>query len=302
MPLFDDPEVYRAILEGMQTGVYVVDRLGKILLWNAGAERITGYLRQDMLGRQATDDFLGYLDTENNALAGEMSPVAKTFRDGKPQEAEISLQHKSSHRVPVRLRTVPVRNALGAIVGVAECFDESMQVADWGRRQSKLATYGCLDEASGVMNHGMVQSHLREAISMFAEHPIPFSVLSIGVDELESHKTRQGPGAVAHILHVVGQTLEHSLRPTDFLGRWNENEFLAVIRECGAGESGRVCERLRKMVRSAKVEWWGDTLTVSVSMGATSVKEGDTVELIVERAETALRESSKQGGSRVIVA
>ncbi|HEV3330434.1 MAG TPA: PAS domain-containing protein [Bryobacteraceae bacterium] len=41
-----DPSHYRAILESLSTGVYVVDRERKILFWNDGAERITGYLRR----------------------------------------------------------------------------------------------------------------------------------------------------------------------------------------------------------------------------------------------------------------
>jgi hypothetical protein len=39
-----------------------------------------------------------------------------------------------------------------AIVGAAETFEEDTSIADWDRRQSKLASYGCIDHASGVLN------------------------------------------------------------------------------------------------------------------------------------------------------
>ena len=39
MPGSDDPEVLRAVLDSLPMGVYLVDRQGKILLWNASAER-----------------------------------------------------------------------------------------------------------------------------------------------------------------------------------------------------------------------------------------------------------------------
>jgi PAS domain-containing protein len=39
----NDPEVYRGVLDSLRVGVYLVDRSGKILYWNSGAERITGY-------------------------------------------------------------------------------------------------------------------------------------------------------------------------------------------------------------------------------------------------------------------
>lgn len=298
---FEDPELYRTILDSMQTGVYLVDKTAKILLWNNGAERITGHLRQDMLGRHLSEDLLSQADTENNILSGENTPIATTLREGKPQETEISLQHKSGHRVPVKLRTVPVRNTHGEVIGVAECFDETITIADWDRRHNKLASYGGLDQETGVMNHGLVFAHLRESIFLFHEQNVPFSVLCVGINELDMHRQRHGPGALALILRGVGQTLEHSLRPTDFLGRWNDSEFLAVLRECGPDEIGKVGDRLLKMVNAARVEWWGDMLKVTVSMGITAACSGDSAELMVERAEIGLRESLNDGKSQIVM-
>src|SRR5579864_6417204 len=170
-------EVFLGALEGLRTGVYVVDRDGKILFWNAGAERITGYLRQDMMGRSCRDNFLGQADGDDTDLAGALSPVSVAMRDGKNVEKQVSLRHKDGFRVPVRLYTFPVRGEHGVVIAVAESFEESISIAEWERRQTKLASYGCLDEASGVLNHNRMQSHLREALGMFAEHPVPFSIL-----------------------------------------------------------------------------------------------------------------------------
>ena len=62
----------------------------------------------------------------------------------------------------------------------------------------------------------MMQSHLRENLGMFAEHPVPFSVLNIQIDGLDKIQLRDGPAAIASVLRVVGQTLENSLRPPIF--------------------------------------------------------------------------------------
>jgi GGDEF domain-containing protein len=89
------------------------------------------------------------------------------------------------------------------------------------------------------------------------------------------------------------------LRPTDFLGRWQENQFLAILTECSNAELPRVAERLRRMAATSKVEWWGDSLKLSVSLGGTAVRAGDTVESLTLRAEEALRDSVTQGGACV---
>jgi diguanylate cyclase (GGDEF)-like protein len=253
------------------------------------------------MGRVYTDNFLGQVDGDDNELTGLQAPIAVAIRDGKRVSKPISIRHKDGHRVPVQLQTFPIRDERGSVVAAAESFEETVSVSEWDRRQTKLATYGCLDEASGVLNHAMVQSHLREALGLFAQHPVPFSILCIEIDGLEKIQARDGPGAVASVLRVVGQTLENSLRPTDFLGRWQENQFLAILTECSGMEVARAAERLRRMVSTSKVQWWGDALNVTISLGGTAVRAGDTEEALVLRAEEALRDGAGKGGSCVTV-
>jgi len=96
-------ELFRSVLDGLHTGVYVADRSGKILFWNDGAERITGYLRQDMIGRVSLSNFLGQTDGDGNELADALSPISIAMRNGKPVDRQVSLRHKAGHRVPVQL-------------------------------------------------------------------------------------------------------------------------------------------------------------------------------------------------------
>ena len=115
-----DPDLFRGILENLHMAVYVVGCDGKILFWNGGAERITGYLRQDMIGRVCGDNFLGEADGGEGEADQAIPPIALAVRDGKPLQTQASLRHKSGHRILVQLRAFPIRNAHGTIVGAAE--------------------------------------------------------------------------------------------------------------------------------------------------------------------------------------
>ena len=297
----DSPEVLLAVIDSLAVGVSLVDPSGKIVLWNRHAERLTGYLRQDALGRSACEGLLGFMDLENKELSGDAAPAVTALRDGKSVTLETSLRLRSGHRVPARLQVTPLRDDRGAIIGAVESFEENIAVSDWERRQGKLAAYGCLDRASGVLNHAMMQSHLGEMLGTFSEHPVPFAVLCVALDQLETIKTRHGPGALASLLRIVGQTLEHSLRPTDSIGRWQENEFLAILQECTSAEAGKTAERVRRMVAGAKIEWWGDLLPITLSIGGTEARNGDSDEQVIRRAEAGMQECRTQGGDRVIL-
>src|SRR5271157_3475889 len=89
-----DPEVYRAILESLAIGVYLVDRDRKIFLWNDGAEKIAGYLRQDVLGRVCKDDLLMHCDANHTVLCHSGCPLVEAMRDGSVREADVFLRHK----------------------------------------------------------------------------------------------------------------------------------------------------------------------------------------------------------------
>jgi diguanylate cyclase (GGDEF)-like protein/PAS domain S-box-containing protein len=297
----DDSEFLRAALDSVMAGVYLVDKAGKIVFWNTGAERISGYLRQEIVGHSALQDFLCHLDPDNNPVDGELLPVSIALRNGKDNAAQVSIRHKSGNRILTRLHAAPIRDSRGALVGAVETFEESTFNPHLDVRQSKLQEYGCIDDASGLLNHDLVQSHLRETLVTFAEHPIPFSILCIAIDNLVAVKARSGAGAASALVRAVGQTLENSLRPTDTIGRWRENEFLALLIECGPQEVGKVGERLRKMAQRCEVEWWGDQMRATISLGGTSAQTADTSEAMVQRAEAALKSCGEQGGNRVVL-
>ena len=302
MSLFENPEIYRMVLESMETGIYLVDRDQRIQFWNEGAEQITGYLGQDVVGHFCRDFFPPQKEDGKDGVCEIGGALAEVLRDGRPATAELTLRHKAGHQVLVRVRAVPIRDGHGTVIGAAESIDADPWAFAANRRETKLANYGCLDEATGVLSFGYIHTHLRENLITFAEHRMPFSVLCVQVDSMEHFRSAYGAAAVSAVLRVVAQTVESNLRPTDFVGHLVENEFLAILTECNEAELTKNAERLRKTVSNTKIKWWGDELPVSASFGGATVKEGDNEKSVVQRAEKSLEASVTSGGNCVTVA
>jgi len=294
-------ELYCLVLDSLPVAVCAVDREGKVILWNDGAERVTGFLRQDVLGRLCSEAFLEHADEDNNPLEGSAIPLLETMRDGKCLTVRASLRKKSGQSVGVHVRTVPLRGDDGRMQGAAELFGEMIARTPTDRRHDKLAVAGAMDQLTGILNHSMILTHLQEALSLHKVYPVPFCALCISIDGVAKIRERFGQAAVDATLQVVAQTLQSALRPTDFLGRWQEQEFLAVLTECNESDVSKVGERLHKMTQRAHVNWWGDTWSVTISIGATRAHDMDTAGGIVSRAEEALRKSSDSGGNQVVV-
>jgi PAS domain S-box-containing protein len=228
-----DSRVFKAVLDSLETGVYLVDRQRKIVYWNRGAEKISGYKQQDVTGRFCRDDLLVHCDENEQQLCNSSCTLADCMRGGQLREASVYLRHREGHRVPVHVRALPLRDREGAIVGAAEIFEERGLVPETDRRRDDLAKYGCQDECTKLPNQALMASYLRERLGLFAVHAIPFATLLIEPERLQLFQAAHGHGAVRLILRVVGHTLKNTLRPTDYLGRWNDNQFLAILPGCG---------------------------------------------------------------------
>ena len=299
MSEMEDPSIYRAILESLQIGIYLVDREQRIVFWNDGAEKITGYLRHDVVGSFCRETAAGQNGTERIVLSDAAETLTTALRDGRPAMGEISLRHKAGHRIFARVRAVPIRNTHGTIIGAAESIDESLSASEWDRRQSKLADYGCLDPATGVLTHDLIISRLREAVLTYADVHVPFGVLALKVDGIEQMRSSYGIAVIAPVLRIIATSLENALRPTDFLGRISESCFLAILTECGGTELPRAAERIKKTVSGSEVQWWGDRWSVTVSIGGAVVQPGDTLDSVLARVMKALERSVEAGGNRV---
>ncbi len=301
MPELDDPEIYQTVLEALQTGVYIVDRNRRIRFWNEGAEQITGYLRQDVVGRFLREHLLTTGDEPKDLASDPNDPVNLVFRDGKPSTTDVSILHKDGYRVPIVLRTNPIRNSHGAVIAAAESFEKNRSASDWTRRQAGFADFGCLDSVTGVAAQSYMGTQLRENLITFAEHHIPFGILLIQIDRIDEFRASRGPGVVPTILRVTAQSVENCVRPTDLVGCWGENRFLAILTECKESEVALVGERVRKMIGRSEIEWWGDMFSVTSPVGGAGCRSGDDIESLLARADASLQESISKGGNRVTV-
>ncbi|HEY6837725.1 MAG TPA: PAS domain S-box protein, partial [Geobacteraceae bacterium] len=122
---------FRKLLDNLYDGVYFVDRDRLITYWNKGAERISGYTAEEVMGKSCKDSLLVHMDDKGTILCLAGCPLAATMEDRKERRAEVYLHHKDGHRVPVVVRVAPIPDRAGKIIGAVEIFSEnSTRMAD----------------------------------------------------------------------------------------------------------------------------------------------------------------------------
>jgi len=287
-----DPEVFRAVLDTLPMGVYIADRNGTILFWNQGAERITGHQRHEVIGHSRRENILTQCNEQDCPMCGEKCPFHDSAMDGRERELRLALRHKNGHPVTVLFRIHPVRDAQGAIQYVAGSFDEPRAAAGAGRDRRTPVPGNCVDETTGVANHGFIEFHMRENLAGFVEYHVPFGIMCVQVDDFDHLRAAYGRQATDSILRVVAETLRNGLRPSDVVGHWGENQFLAVLPNCGGRGAEKAAERVQKLVAGAGIHWWGEHLSIATSIGYAGAETGDTAKSLVERALRSLKPAS----------
>ena len=106
------------------------------------------------------------------------------------------------------------------------------------------------------------------------------------------------------MLEKVRHALVHGLRPAEEMSRWGDDEFLIVAHERSAEMLASHAHTLAGLARTADFRWWGDRVSLTVSIGAAQAG-GDGTETLAQllgRARQAMETSSRTGGNRATVA
>ena len=107
---------FQAILSSISDGVFTVDGEGRIACFNRAAEEITGYSRDEVLGRPCREVFQANICREACALR-------YTQETGRPVlDLEVTIETRSGETVPVSVSTALLRDQGGNVIGGVETF------------------------------------------------------------------------------------------------------------------------------------------------------------------------------------
>jgi GGDEF domain-containing protein len=299
---FSDTRLNRALFDQLDEGICIVNREHRILFWNSGAERMSGYLAHEVAGHFSHPDLVMHCESDGSAIpgAGPGSPVIAALRDGKPHQTTVFLLHREGHRLLVELEARPILDSSGAIVGALELFAESG--APLARRSRELEAFGCSDSATCAANRKFGEMMLKHALEAMNAFEIPFGWLRVGLDGAEDLDRGYGHGMVAAAVKLVAATLDRGLGPLDVLTRWDTSEFRVEIGRCSRAELAARAQCLRLLVSASSLEWWGDRLRVTISLAGATAEPGDTIAMLEERVASVYEGCRAGGGDRVAIA
>ena len=101
------------------------------------------------------------------------------------------------------------------------------------------------------------------------------------------------------MLIMVANSISLALRKMDVVARWGGEEFVVILPGASCLVAKSVAERIRVLIENSFIMSGDEKLSVTVSIGATVSRADDTVDMIVNRADSLMYISKSAGRNRV---
>lgn len=292
---------HKILLDNLFDGVYYVDRNRVITYWNKGAERITGYSAEEVIGKPCAANILRHIDSSGNELCVSGCPLHQTLQDGELRDSSLFLHHKNGHRLPVQIKIAPIRDEAGEIVGSVEVFSDNTKHMNILQQLEDVSQENIIDPGLGIGNRRYGEMICETRLYELKAFQTPFCFIMLDVDDFKKANDHYGHMVGDQVLQMVIRSLESTLRTMDAIIRWGGDEFILILSAIEADELNEVLNRIRLFVEKSFIEIDGDLISVTTSLGATLARADDNMNSLIERADKLMYQSKKAGGNRFTI-
>lgn len=171
----------------------------------------------------------------------------------------------------------------------------------------KLSTYvelllrvSTTDELSGLCNRRDFDKKFAEQIDLAERFSQVCALAVIDVDNFKSINDHFGHSVGDNVITEIGKTLKRSARVTDHCFRIGGDEFVILLPHTDITASLNVINRFRAALRIVNWDEYGAELSVSVSIGVSSIKKGVSKKAL-EQADQSMYSAKKAGGDRLVL-
>ena len=127
------------ILQGVGDGLFVVDENYKVIMFNPAAEKISGFLVNEIIDKRY-DDVLKFIYEENGKINDGF--IKKAFKTGEIQQMKnhTLLVTKTGKRVPVSDSAAPLKDEQGKVIGCVIIFVDISQEREVDRMKTEFVS------------------------------------------------------------------------------------------------------------------------------------------------------------------
>lgn len=156
-----------------------------------------------------------------------------------------------------------------------------------------------LDSLTRVFNRHALTSYLNK-ICANTDIPYNFHLLILDIDDFKYINDTYGHIAGDKVLIFLANTIKKTLRDGDKIFRYGGEEFIIILNRIDDTQCVKVTNRLLSLIRQNKLIYKGKNINITMSVGATKYRKGDTHDSLISRADQALYKAKSNGKNQMV--
>ena len=287
--LRDSESRTRAVLESVDEGIIAITEEGVIETFNPAAERIFGYVGNEILGKNFSLLMPQPHSAQHDGYLKRYRETGKSTVLGVTRE-EMGVR-KNGETFALELKTNEV-HVEGRRIFIASARD----ISACKQAEQRIEYLASHDALSGLPNRNLLQDRLRQALAQNRRSHGQGAVLFIDLDQFKAINDSLGHETGDLLLVEVSSRLVNSLRSQDTVGRQGGDEFIVVLQSVSnAADAGIVAQKLLGAL-FAPYRIKDQEINISASIGiAVFPDDGDDEETLLKHSDTAMYHAKENG-------
>ncbi len=175
-------------------------------------------------------------------------------------------------------------------------FDGFTLIAQDITEKKSLERISERDKLTGLYNRHKLESILSHERERNIRYATNLSLIILDVDHFKRVNDTHGHQVGDRVLQQFAHILQKNVRIVDVVGRWGGEEFIVICPESRLAAAQAVANKLCKMVREFPFDTVGSK---TASFGLASIRQGESIDSLIARADRALYRAKTSGRNRV---
>ena len=281
-----------SVFEHAREGIMVTRADGAIVNVNAAFTRITGYTREEVLGKNPR--------LLNSGLHTKAFYIAM-FNDLAQKGhwyGEVWNRRKNGDVFAEMLTTSVVRDAKGQVDYYVAMFSDITSQKEHERQLLRIAHF---DALTSLPNRTLLSDRRQQAMIQAIRHQQQLAVVFLDLDGFKTINDHHGHQIGDKLLVALAQRMNQVLREGDTLSRLGGDEFVAVLADLTSFPTSVLLFNRLLSAAAQPVHLEGLSLQVSASLGVTFFPQSQDVnaDQLLRQADQSMYQAKQSGKKQI---
>ncbi len=174
--------------------------------------------------------------------------------------------------------------------------------AELEKYSNKLKKQATTDILTGLANRRKITELLKEEIGKLEEeNNNNFNIIMLDIDFFKKVNDNYGHPMGDEVIKIVSNHMQDKVGSEGVVGRFGGEEFLTILYNNDIQQAALLADQIRNDIESKKIEFEGNKISVTVSMGIACSAETAVYQQLLNKADERLYKAKENGRNQIVI-